>query len=155
MFKLILGLVISAAAGAVVTAGVRLIRRMVGSQDRLAWAPYAAVAGAALLALLGLGLLAGTSFTIIDADEVGHLQRVYGGFSMPPGQAENKTNTAFALRTACPLHAGVFGNQFFPTRPVRLAPYARLKVMARDVFEVFRQGPPQVGDALRMPRADS
>ncbi len=86
MFKLILGLVISAAAGAAVTAGVRLIRRMVGSQDRLAWAPYAAVAGAALLALLGLGLLAGTSFTIIDADEVGHLQRVYGGSSMPPGQ---------------------------------------------------------------------
>ncbi len=84
MFKLILGLVISAAAGAAVTAGVRLIRRMVGSEDRLVWAPYATVAGAALLALLGLGLLAGTSFTIIDAEEVGHLQRVYGGSSMPP-----------------------------------------------------------------------
>ena len=86
MFMLILGLVISAAAGTAVTAGIRLIRRMVGSDDRLAWAPYAVAAGAALLALLGLGLLASTSFAIIEADEVGHLQRVYGGSSMAPGQ---------------------------------------------------------------------
>jgi len=48
----------------------------------------------AVAGVLALFFILSTSFTIIGADEVGHLQRIYGGGAMPPGQiiAVNREN---------------------------------------------------------------
>ncbi|MEE9602895.1 MAG: SPFH domain-containing protein [Thermoguttaceae bacterium] len=90
MSGLILGiimLVVSAGAAAVgkrarpAPAAVGGTTALVTSAMR--WAPsvLSAVAG-----LFALWLLLETSFVIIDADEVGHLNRIYWGSPMPPGQ---------------------------------------------------------------------
>ncbi len=39
-----------------------------------------------LLIIVGLGLLASTSFVLVDADKVGHMKRIYGYKELPPGR---------------------------------------------------------------------
>ena len=64
-----------------VSSGTDRTRLWLDSADH--WAPPAI---STVAVFTGLWLLLGTSYVIIDGDEVGHLNRVYRGSSMPPGQ---------------------------------------------------------------------
>jgi hypothetical protein len=51
--------------------------------DYIKWGKLGARIAGALVAIFAI---LSTSFIIIDSDQVGHLKRIYGGGSMPPGQ---------------------------------------------------------------------
>ncbi|MBI4298286.1 MAG: hypothetical protein HY666_00810 [Chloroflexi bacterium] len=86
MLTLILGIILVAAALGAIAIGLgQRLNRLV-NKDIQVWLLYGVSVGVVLFGLVGLGLLLGTSFTVVGADEMGHLKRVYGGLSMPPGQ---------------------------------------------------------------------
>ena len=88
MFQAIVGLAILLIAA--VAVGVGRTRRWqdVPDDDPYRWMrnPWTSYAVAGVAGVLGIVVVASTSFTVIGADEVGHLKRVYGGSAMPPGQ---------------------------------------------------------------------
>ncbi len=86
MLQLILGVILVAVALGAIAAGLGRRLRKLENGDVPVWLPYTVSAWGVLVGLAGLGLLLSTSFTIVGADQVGHLKRVYGGSSMPAGQ---------------------------------------------------------------------
>lgn len=77
MIRVVLAALVAIAAVAIAYFGRR--RPFLGSPKLMNFAVYG-IAG-----LVVVALLVSTSFTVVSADKVGHLKRVYGGGSMPAG----------------------------------------------------------------------
>ena len=88
MVRLLLGAALFVAAIAVLKMFARktLPTRYEGDETFLNPNRGYAIAGAVVLIVLGLVSILSTSFTTIPADSTGHLIKVFGFKSLPPGQ---------------------------------------------------------------------